>query len=501
MNKIDNFLNNTTMYRLVVYVLALLSGLSVVFSFMGKLSATPTELILSFALLALPAYITDRGLGRLLKTPTNMESSLITAMILFLIVRPADSWLTALALAAAGAVSSASKFLLSYNGKHIFNPAAFAAALLALTGLQATTWWIGNSVFWPFTIILGLAVVRKIRRAPLFITFVGVSLLLGAITFVHAGQPLATNLKQALLASPLLFLSTIMLTEPATMPPRRNQQILFAALVATLYVFAWKIGPLTIYPEVALLLGNLYAFFVSPKFKIRLRLAEIQKISERVYNYVFIPDRPLTFLPGQYMEWTLANVPYDNRGNRRSFTIASSPTEQVVHLGIKYYDPASMFKYTLAQLKPGDTVYASQLSGNFTLSGNEHKKLVFVAGGIGITPFRSMVKYLSDKQIHADILLLYLVGDPAEFAYMTEFRAAAAYGVRVIPIVTRTDYAAPNIVSGKLSPAMIQQLVPDYQQRLFYISGPNVMVHSTSEYLRELGVPHSNIKTDHFSGY
>ena len=501
MRSIDRFLNSVTMYRLLVYVLGILSGLSIVFAFMGRLSASPTELVISLGLIVGSAYVTDRGFRWLFNTPTNMESSLITALILFLIIHPADSVVTAVALVAGGAISSASKFLLSYNGKHIFNPAAFAAAVLSLTGLQATTWWVGNSAFWPFSLLLGLAVVRKIRRFPLAIAFVAVSAALQALVYAYAHEPLIANMEQALIASPLIFLATIMLTEPATMPPRRNQQLVFACLIAVMYVMAWEIGPVKIYPEVALLLGNIYAFIVSPKFKVRLQLKEVQKISDRVYSYVFQPDRRLDFLPGQYMEWTLPGVPYDSRGNRRTFTIASSPTEQDVHLGMKYYEPASMYKAAFAELTPGAVVYGSQLAGNFLLQGNEHKKLAFIAGGIGITPFRSMIKYVTDKNMPVDIVLLYAVANPDEFAYAEQLKAARGVGVRTIPIVTAAGFAAPGVVSAQLNAEVIGKLIPDYGERLFYVSGPNAMVDATKQHLHVLGVRRKNVKTDHFSGY
>ncbi len=501
MNSLDRLLNNVAMYRLVVYGLGLYAGLSVVFAFMGRLPSTPTELVISMSLLIATTYVVDRAFGRLFKTPVNMESSLITALILFLIVQPAHSLASGMFLVLAGAVASASKFLLAYNGKHMFNPAAFAAALLSLTSLQAVTWWIGNSLFWPFSLLFGLAIVRKVRRFPLFTVFVVVSTVLQLFVIAHAHQPLASNMKQSLIASPLIFLSTIMLTEPATMPSRRNQQLVFGGLVAVLYVMAWKVGPLTIYPEVALLLGNLFAFLVSPKFRVRLQLQEVHKVSDQVYDYIFKPDRPFSFLPGQYMEWTLAGVPYDSRGNRRTFTIASSPTEPEVHLGLKYYEPASMYKATFEKLKPGDAVYASQLAGNFTLNGNEHKQLAFIAGGIGITPFRSMIKYITDKNLAADIVLLYVVSKPDEFAYVKQLKAANQAGVKTIPIVTQAGYRKPGIICAKLSPKVIADHVPDYSDRIFYVSGPEAMVDATKLFLRDLGVSRSHIKTDHFSGY
>jgi ferredoxin-NADP reductase/Na+-translocating ferredoxin:NAD+ oxidoreductase RnfD subunit len=501
MKLIDNLLNRVTMYRLVVYVLIAFSALSIIFAFFGKLSASPTELVISLFLILVSAYVTDRGFGKFFNVTTNMESSLITALILFLIMQPADSVMTGFVLALAGAISSASKFIVARSGKHIFNPAAFAAAVLSLTGLGATTWWIGSSMMWPFTLILGLAVVRKIRRFPLFITFVLVGVMLQYLLFLSAHQPVILGMQHALLASPFIFLATIMLTEPATMPPRRNLQIVFAAIVAVFYVMAWEIGPFIIYPEVALLLGNIFAYIVSPKFKVKLQLKEVQQISDRVYNYVFQPERSFDFLPGQYMEWTLAGVPYDSRGNRRTFTIASSPTESEVHLGLKYYEPASAYKVAFQELKPGDVVYAGQLAGNFTLKGKNNQKLAFIAGGIGITPFRSMIKYLTDKNIASDIILLYAVSDPHEFAYFEQFKEARAIGVKIIPIVTSLSYNSSSFVTSKLNSELIAQLVSDYSEREFYISGPSVLVDASKEYLKNLGVANNKIKTDHFSGY
>ncbi|MBC7546324.1 oxidoreductase [Candidatus Saccharibacteria bacterium] len=501
MKVIEKVLNNVTMYRLVLYVLAALTVLALIFSFQGRISASPTSLIVSLSLLVISAYGSDRAFGRLFHIPTNMESSLITALILFLIIDPAHTLMAGVALLLAGAISSASKFLLSLNGKHIFNPAALAAAVLSLTGLQAVTWWVGSSALWPFAFVLGLFVVLKIRRLPLLITFAVVSIGVQLLLFVHGHQPIFTGMRHALLASPLIFMATLMLTEPATMPPRRSLQIVFATIVALLYVSAPGRGPFIVYPEVALLIGNVFAYAVSPKFRVRLQLKEIQQISDRVYNYIFQPERPFKFLPGQYMEWTLAGVPYDSRGNRRTFTIASSPTESEVHLGLKYYEPASAYKMAFFGLKQGDTIYASQLAGDFTMKGNENKKLAFIAGGIGITPFRSMVKCLTDKNTQSDIILIYIVGDPKEFVYVKQLREALPVGIKTKLVVTNLQYLSANVITAKVNAELLNKLIPDHTERTFYISGPNVMVDATKGYLQQLHVSNNKIKTDHFSGY
>jgi ferredoxin-NADP reductase/Na+-translocating ferredoxin:NAD+ oxidoreductase RnfD subunit len=500
MDRIDAILNRFTMYRLVVYVLSAYAALGVAAAWLGRLPVSPTEMVVSLFLVLVSAYAADRGLARYFGVPSNDESWLITGLIIFLIMHPATNVVGGLGLVLAGALGSASKYLIALRGKHIFNPAAFAAAVLTLTGLATTTWWIGSSMFWPVTLVLGLAIVRKIRRGALVVTFAAVAVTLQVAQVLAAHQAIAT-LQPALFSSPLIFLATIMLTEPATMPPRRTQQMVFAGLVAALYVLAPRVGPLSVDPEVALLLGNVYAYVVSAKSRVRLTLREIQPVSEYVYNYIFAPDHPLRFLPGQYMEWTLAGVPYDSRGNRRTFTIASSPTEPSVQVGLKYYQPASMYKATFARLEPGDIVYGSQPAGNFTMQGLEREKLAFVAGGIGVTPFRSMIKYLADTQARGDIILLYVVSDEHEFAYAQELKAAEAVGVRTIPIVTRAGYQHPAVTTAKLSADLVARLVPDHAERRFFISGPPLLVDATRGYLDDLGIARTRIRTDHFAGY
>jgi ferredoxin-NADP reductase len=488
------------MYRLLVYGLAGISFIAIFLAVIGRLPMEPLHMVFSIGVLGAACLVTEYVMAKIWKRPFNAESWLITALIIFLIFPAASSVLGAVTLGVVGGVSSASKYLISWRGKHIFNPAALAVGLVGVLNIAAASWWVGNSALWPFTLLFGLLVVRKIRRFSLLITFAVVAIGLQVIAFIATGVPVLANMQSVLVASPLIFLGTIMLTEPATMPPRRSMQVLFAALVAVLYVEAWKVGPVVIYAEIALLIGNIFAFIVSPKFKASLRLQEVQKISDRVYNFVFSPDTKFAFQAGQFMEWTLPHVSFDTRGNRRSFTIASSPTENNVQLGVKFYNPTSSYKFALSQMKIGDEIYVSQLAGNFTLNGRENKKLVFIAGGVGITPFRSMVKYIVDSKKQVDITLIYLVGFAEEIAYEELFIEAAQFGVKFVPIVT-TPGTGDMYRHAQLDEILLRELIPDSLERTFYISGPNVMVDSTKHHLRKLGVRRRSIRTDHFSGY
>lgn len=491
---LDNMLNRITMYRLVLYGLILLLMIAAVFGFTGVISISGPGLLASTAVLVAVSYLTNKLLARLYQAATNSESYLITALILACILPPTTSLLKLAYIGLAALLATSSKFILTWRRRHIFNPAAISAAIIGLLGLVSVNWWIGSPYMLPFTLLLGLLVVRKIRRFSLVIVF---ALATSAMLFIVAqvgGRETIPVLKNAILSGPLVFFGTIMLTEPATMPSIKYYQLLYGLLAGALYSAQLRLGLLSTSPQMVLLAGNLFAFAVNPHYSMRLRLKEKIQVSPRVYDYVFIPETPLRFIPGQYMEWTLPHRRIDGRGNRRSFTIASSPTEGEVHLGVKFYEPSSSYKRALQALPENGMLVASQLSGDFTLPADTGRKLVFIAGGIGITPFRSMLKYLLDTGQQRDIVLLYIVSQPEELAYPDILQSARQVGLRYIPLHS----AQPGAM---LSMEDLARHVPDFAERTYYLSGPDGFVRSYKEQLLAGGILRQHIVTDYFSGY
>jgi ferredoxin-NADP reductase len=217
-------------------------------------------------------------------------------------------------------------------------------------------------------------------------------------------------------------------------------------------------------------------------------------LTQSIYDFVFAADSKFNYLPGQYIEYTLKVAKADSRGNRRYFTLASSPTEDEVLLGVKFYDKPSSFKETLLNLRPTDTITAFQVAGDFVLPQNKSKKLVFIAGGIGITPFRSMTKYLLDKNEPRDIILLYANKTNADIVYKSIFdEAEKTLGLKAHYIETDTV--------GRLSKELITTFVADAQERTFYISGPQAMVTTVKSILNDMNIPDHRIVSDFFPGF
>jgi ferredoxin-NADP reductase len=190
----------------------------------------------------------------------------------------------------------------------------------------------------------------------------------------------------------------------------------------------------------------------------------------------------------------------DSRGNRRYFTVASAPTEEAVRLGVKFYPESSAFKRALVAMAPGDAIHASQVTGDFTLPADPQKKLAFLAGGIGITPFRSMLQYLLDRNEERPIVVLYGNETREGIAYREVLEAAERdLGIPTVYAVAKgaTGEQYPGYIDARL----VRAAIPDYRERTFYISGPQAMVKALRHTLQRMGVRRSRIKVDFFPGF
>lgn len=501
---IDYFLDRITMYRLVLYYLTILLAVSVGLSIFKVLNFNPLALVTSASLLAAVCWLVNHLFAYVFETPANAESSLITALILALIISPPRNRGDLLFLTMAGVLAVASKYILAIRKKHLFNPAAIAVLLLALTSTHAANWWVGSTSLLPVVLIGGFLVVRKIERSAMFLSFLAVSISSSLILDILSGDNPVSDVRRMLFRSALFFMASLMLTEPLTSPTTKNMQIYYGALVGVLFPPQFHIASFYSSPELALVVGNLFAFIVNPKYKLLPSLKHKLRLSPRAVELVFATKKRVNYQPGQYMEWTVKHKNADYRGMRRYFTLASSPTENDIKLAIKIYPNGSSFKKALLNLSGSGKVTAGQLGGNFILPKNQKQKLAFVAGGIGITPYRSMAKYISDSGEQRDVVLLYSENHKEEIVYKDIFNEAKQkFGLRTIHTLTdqKAVPAGWSGLSGKISGDMIIKHIQDYKERLFYVSGPQQMVRATKQTLRKLGVPDNQIKTDLFTGY
>lgn len=508
---IDRVLDGVTMYRLVFQGLVLLALVAAGLSAAGRLPFTPLQLAGSAAALLASSWLSNQLVARAVRAPVNGESAWITGLILLLILPPATTLREAAILAAAAAIASASKYALAVRRQHLLNPAAVAALVVGLAwpGSMAT-WWVGSADMILPTLLLGIVVLRRLGRTGFAATFVVVSTVATVVVGARSAAAITVStitdsLRLTLLSMPVLFFAAIMLTEPLTTPPRRWMRSAYAVLVGLLFAIPFQLGPLYSSPELALVIGNLATFLVHPRWRMRLQLVERTQLTRSTQQLRFsVRGARSRFSPGQYLEWTLVHPRADTRGQRRTFTIASAPEQDGLAIGVKFPEPPSSFKRALADLPVGGSIVAAQVAGDFTLPRDPRRKLLLIAGGIGVTPFQSMLQHLATTHQRRDAVLLYLGSGPEDFAYREQLEAAAkATGIRMVCIIPQPERAPAGWAGavGRPSPSLLLELVRDLATRTAYISGPSGMVRSIASALRAAGLPRRRIVTDAFSGY
>lgn len=241
-----------------------------------------------------------------------------------------------------------------------------------------------------------------------------------------------------------------------------------------------------------------------------MKLQLINKSRDDPYtiSFVFKPGWDLKFKPGQFLRYQITNPSHDERGENRFFSIASAPFEKVINLTTKFIPvDGSTFKKDLLKINVGGSIEAFGPSGSFTID-DPNKNYVFIAGGIGITPFRSILLDLDYKKKPINVTLLYANRTvDAIFREELEELAKKRPELKVYFIISEEPVSKMQIsknvkiIPGKIDENTINSFLFPIHSSLFYLSGPEPMVESFKEMLEEIGVPKENIKRDEFPGY
>jgi ferredoxin-NADP reductase/Na+-transporting NADH:ubiquinone oxidoreductase subunit NqrB len=508
-NRLFAVVGRVSMYRLVVLALALLAGIALLLSLFGLVGVEPLPLVATWAVLAVASVATDTVAHRILGKAWRWESSLITVLILLFVLRPTTEPIALAGIAIAAVVASASKYLLAWQGRHIFNPAAVGASVLTVVsvwvpGLGASAWWVGTPALAAPVILLGLVVLLRTEKLRVIAVFLVIAVAVGfvrtSVQYQSAGLALdpATVFWQLLWSSPFLFLGAFMLSEPLTLPPRRWQQFSVAAVVGVLAGWPIAVGEVSLGQERALLVGNLIAFAFTFRSAVRLTLVERVVLTPTVRELVFRARRGFRFAAGQYLELEVPHARADSRGTRREFSIVSAPEElPIVRIALREGSQSS-YKKALAQVEPGQSLAVTGVWGDFVLPARASSPVLMVAAGIGVTPFVSQLRHLRMSGTDRDVVFVYVASDAEELAFRSELEDS---GVPVIVFTRDEPSALPahwRWAKGvRLDAEGLVQVVPDIASRHAYISGPPRLIADLAPALDRA----RSITTDAFSGY
>jgi ferredoxin-NADP reductase len=208
------------------------------------------------------------------------------------------------------------------------------------------------------------------------------------------------------------------------------------------------------------------------------------------------------FTPGQYFFVTLPDVGYeDDKGLRRHITVVTSPNEKGV-LGLATRMRESAFKRSLAELPVGADVEVEPPKGSFALPEDASRPLVFVAGGIGITVFRSMLRYIQEERLPYRVALIYSNRDRESTAFLDELRELEEEIPNFRLILTMTQDPSWEGEARKIDAQFFEDyLEEDLNRYTFLIAGPPAMVEGMQKALGEAGVKEENVVAERYSGY
>ena len=210
------------------------------------------------------------------------------------------------------------------------------------------------------------------------------------------------------------------------------------------------------------------------------------------------------FLAGQFCFVIVPDIGFqDERGLRRPFSIASSPLEEDLLFVMKTSDSA--LKRTMSGISPGTLVVVESPVGNLTLPNETNVPLVFIAGGVGIAPFRSLIRYAVDANTGHAITLFYSSQIPEETPFLGEMQHIPKKYPRVAVIVTMTRAGEAQAnwsgFTSRINPEMIKDGCRSWESAIYYIVGPPPMANGMKQMLQGMNIPPARIKMELFTGY
>ena len=224
----------------------------------------------------------------------------------------------------------------------------------------------------------------------------------------------------------------------------------------------------------------------------KFKLVEKKQETKDVTTFIFEPQEKISWKAGQFIHYVLHHRPTDDRGSDRWFTNAAAPFENHARITTRQTEEkGSSFKKKLFALQEGKNIEVSNISGDFILE-DPAKDYVFIAGGIGITPFRSIIMQLDHEKLPINIILLYSNRDQ-DIIYRKDLEEIAK---------RNPNFSIHYIFSPEhIDENTIRKFAPDVQKPVFYISGPEPMVDAMQEMLKKMGVLEDHMKGDWFPGY
>lgn len=233
------------------------------------------------------------------------------------------------------------------------------------------------------------------------------------------------------------------------------------------------------------------------------KIKEKKEVAKGTLQVTFdLLGNQIDFKAGQFFFITIPKLNYpDDHGNRRHFSIVNSPNEKNIITMTTRIREESGFKKTLRELPVDSEVEIGEILGNFVLPQDYDKSLVFIAGGIGITPFMSMLHLIDEEKFPYKITLIYSNRDQESTAFLNELEEIKNRNENIKLVFTMTEDLSWKGENRKIDGQFITDHIADFKDKTFYISGPPAFNEAIVKNLNELKIEDKNIFAENFSGY
>jgi ferredoxin-NADP reductase len=223
-----------------------------------------------------------------------------------------------------------------------------------------------------------------------------------------------------------------------------------------------------------------------------------EEVTDDIRSFWFKPREHMRYTAGQFTELTLTHKNVDDRGIKRWFTLSSTPGGELVSITTRRaHEHSSSFKKALWAMEPGHEVDLAEAMGDFVLPKLTQTPLIFVAGGIGITPFHSIAGWLADTKETRSVRLLHAVRSEDDIIFQDTFESADIKET----IVVSDPSESWGGIRGRLDAETILGLEKPDDDTLIYLSGPEPMLEALEADLLKHGVVKRQLVTDFFPGY
>ena len=231
--------------------------------------------------------------------------------------------------------------------------------------------------------------------------------------------------------------------------------------------------------------------------KFETSVKEIIPRTSDISSYRFARPAELSYKSGQYM---IVTIKSGDKELTHPFSFSSSPTEKEYIEFTKKFTP-NEYSVVLKTLKLDDWARIDAPYGKFTFEG-EYPKIALLTGGIGITPFRSIMRYCTDKQLSTSIVLLYGCRNPSEIGFKNEMEEMQRQNknLKVVLTVNEPNAAWKGPV-GNITAELVKKEIPDYKERVFFACGPPGMVQAMTNLIKELELPETKLRLESFLGH